>query len=105
MAMEGPSMSESRPAYVIGHVTVKDEQAWAEYRRGVPATLLDWGGELLLRGERRTVWDGEHRHTDTVVLRFASLDKATGWHESPAYQALIPLRHEAAEVDLILFEG
>jgi hypothetical protein len=23
-------MSESKPAYVIGHVTVKEEQRWAE---------------------------------------------------------------------------
>ena len=97
-------MSESKPAYVIGHVTVKNEQRWAEYRSSVPATLLEWGGELVLRGERRAVWDGTHRHTDTVVLRFASLDAATRWHESAAYQALIPLRHEAADVDLILFE-
>lgn len=93
------------PAYVIGHVTVKDPQRWAEYRSRVPATLDAWGGELLLRGVRRAVWDGTHRHTDTVVLRFASLDAATGWHESAAYQALIPLRQAAADLDLIVFEG
>jgi len=97
-------MGTSKQAYVIGHITVKDEHAWGEYRRSVPATLLEWGGELLLRGKRRTVWDGTHRHTDTVVLRFASLDAAIRWHESPAYQALIPLRRKAAEVDLIVFE-
>ena len=97
-------MSASKHAYVIGHITVKDEQAWAEYRRGVPATLPEWGGELLLRGECRAVWDGTHRHTDAVVLRFASLDAATRWHQSSAYQALIPLRQKAAEVDLIVFE-
>ena len=97
-------MSQSKSAYVIGHVTVKNPQRWAEYRSSVPATLLEWGGELVLRAERRAVWDGTHRHTDTVVLRFASLEAATRWHESPAYQALIPLRHKAADVDLIVFE-
>lgn len=95
----------SKPAYVIGHVSVKDAQQWAEYRNSVPATLIEWGGELMLRGQRRAVWDGTHRHTDTVVLRFASLDDATAWHESAAYQALIPLRQRAAEIDLIVFEG
>lgn len=92
-------------AYVIGHITVKNPERWAEYQSRVPATLIEWGGELVLRGVRRTVWDGEHPHTDTVVLRFASLDAATRWHESPVYQALIPLRHQAADVELILFEG
>ncbi|MEO6659988.1 MAG: DUF1330 domain-containing protein [Burkholderiaceae bacterium] len=105
--MDGDSadMSENKPAYVIGHVTVKSEQHWAEYRSRVPATLTEWGGELVLRGELRAVWDGAHRHTDTVVLRFASLDSATRWHESDAYQALIGLRHQAADLDLIVFEG
>jgi len=92
-------------AYVIGHVTVKDAQRWAEYRSGVPATLIEWGGELVLRGQRRAVWDGTHQHTDTVVLRFPSLDAATRWHESAAYQALIPTRQMAADLDLIVFEG
>lgn len=92
-------------AYVIGHITVKDPARWAEYRASVPATLVEWGGELVLRGVRRAVWDGAHRHTDTVVLRFATLEAATRWHDSAAYQALIPLRREAAEVELIVFEG
>lgn len=39
------------PAYVIGHLTVKDPEKWAEYRRDVPATLAEWGGELVFRGE------------------------------------------------------
>ncbi len=92
-------------AYVIGHISVKDASRWAEYRAKVPATLEPWGGELVLRGVRRAVWDGTHRHTDTVVLRFPTLDAATKWHESAAYQALIPLRRQAAEVDLMVFEG
>lgn len=91
-------------AYVIGHISVKDAERWAEYRAGVPATLAPWGGEVVLRGVRRAVLGGSHRHTDTVVLRFASVDDATRWHASAAYQALIPLRHAAAEVDLIVFE-
>ena len=91
-------------AYVIGHITVKDPARWAEYRASVPATLVEWGGELVLRGVRRAVWAGANRHTDTVVLRFATLEAATRWHDSAAYQALIPLRREAAEVELIVFE-
>lgn len=46
---------------------------------------------------------GEHKHTDTVVIRFPNAESANGWYNSPAYQALIPLRLEAAEVDLISY--
>jgi uncharacterized protein (DUF1330 family) len=40
-----------------------------------------------------------------VVIRFPSLEAADGWHQSAAYQALIPLRNQAADVVLITYEG
>jgi len=98
-------MSETATAYVIGHITVKDEDKWAEYRRLVPATLAPWGAELLLRGRKLAVLAGEHRHTDTVVIRFPDAGAVEGWYRSPAYQALIPLRRQAADLDLVTFES
>lgn len=91
-------------AYVIGHISVKNPEMWAEYRDRVPATLEPWGAELLLRGKLVAVLGGAHAHTDTVVIRFPSLDAANAWHASVAYQALIPLRQMAADVDLLTFE-
>jgi uncharacterized protein (DUF1330 family) len=90
-------------ACVIGHITVKDEEKWAQYRAQVPATLAPWGAELLFRGQLAEVLDGHHRHTDTVVIRFPDQAAADAWHNSPAYQALIPLRREAADLDLLTF--
>jgi len=90
-------------ACVIGHITVKDEEKWAQYRAQVPATLAPWGAELLFRGQLAEVLDGQHRHTETVVIRFPDQAVADAWHNSPAYQALIPLRHQAADLDLLTF--
>lgn len=92
-------------AYVIGHLTVKDSEKWAEYRRKVPATLDRWGGEVVLRGRRIAVLSGEHLHADTVVLRFPDVASVSGWHGSPEYQALIPLREQAADTVLISYES
>ena len=92
-------------AYVIGNITVKDPDKWAEYRSLVPETLVPWGAELVLRGTRAKVLSGQYRHTDTVVIRFPNADSATDWHNSPAYQALVPLRTQAADVDLVTFEA
>lgn len=94
-----------RAAWVIGHVSVKDAAQWARYREAVPATLAPWGAELVCRAELREVLSGSHCHTDTVILKFSDLAAARAWHASPAYQALIPLRRAAAEVDLLLLEG
>jgi uncharacterized protein (DUF1330 family) len=88
---------------VIGHITVKDAAKWAEYRSQVPATLAPWQAELVFRGEKLSIFSGEHRHSDTVVIRFPDAEAAKGWFNSAAYQALIPLRLEAAEIDLISF--
>jgi uncharacterized protein (DUF1330 family) len=93
------------PVYVVGHISVKDPERWAEYRGKVPGTLAPWGGEVMLRGSRIAVLAGEHRHSDTVVIRFADEASMSGWYNSQAYQALIPLRTRAAEMDLVAVEA
>ncbi len=92
-------------AYVIGHITVKDSEKWAEYRSKVPATLAPWGGEVVFRGRKVAVLSGEHPYVDTVVLRFPDAKAAEGWYKSSAYQALIPVRQQAADVVLISYEA
>jgi uncharacterized protein (DUF1330 family) len=92
-------------AHIIGHITVKDDVKWAEYCSRVPATIAAWGGELVFRGKKTRVLNGAHPHTDTVVARFPDLEALNGWHDSAAYQALIPLRDAAADVALIAYES
>jgi uncharacterized protein (DUF1330 family) len=91
-------------AYVIGHITVLDPALWDAYRNQVPGTLQGTGGELVFRGTTARVLGGEHAHEQTVVIRFPSLAAANGWFDSAAYQALLPLRLQAAKVDLIAYE-
>lgn len=98
-------MSKNNPAYIIGHVTVKDPQKWAQYQARVPATLTPWGAELIFRGQRQVVFRGEHPYTDTVVVRFPDIEALKNWHQSPAYQALIALRDQAIDLVLVGFES
>jgi uncharacterized protein (DUF1330 family) len=91
-------------AYIVGHVTVKDSEKWEEYRSKVSATLEPWGGELVFRGNLSLVLSGDHAHRSAVVIRFPDLQSLTDWHASSQYQALIPLRQEAAEIDLLAYE-
>lgn len=91
-------------AYLIGHITVKDLSKWDEYRGKVPATMAPFGAELIFRGQLAQVFFGRHPHTDVVVARFPDRAALEAWHASAAYQALIPLRNEAAEVDLMSYD-
>ena len=92
-------------AFVVGQMTVKNSEKWAQYRGQVLDTLKPWGGELVFRGKQVKALSGECPHADIVVIRFPSLADADGWHSSPVYQALIALRQEAADVVLLTYEA
>jgi uncharacterized protein (DUF1330 family) len=91
-------------AYLVGHITVKDSGKWQQYREQVPATLAPWGAEVSFRGKCVAVFSGEHSFDDIVVIRFPDKDAINNWHTSPAYQALLPLRRQAAEMVLLAYE-
>ncbi|HEY9281523.1 MAG TPA: DUF1330 domain-containing protein [Eoetvoesiella sp.] len=97
--------AQSTVAYIIGHITVKDPERWAEYCSKVPATVAPWGASLVFRGEGAQVLDGTHAYTDTVVIRFPNRSAINNWHESAAYQALVPIRKQAADVVIISYDG
>ena len=91
-------------AYLVGHMTVKDPEAWKLYVAGVARSLEPFGGELVFRGQRASVLAGAHGHDRAVVVRFADHPALLRWFESPGYQALIPLRDRAADVVLIGYD-
>lgn len=96
-------MTAASPAYLVGHITVKDAEKWAEYRSKVPATLAPWNAELVFRGQQVAALSGALPHADIVVIRFPDMASLDAWHASAAYQALIPLRRAAADVVLLSY--
>jgi uncharacterized protein (DUF1330 family) len=93
------------PAYLIGHVTVKDPELWKSYVAGVRKTLIPFGAEVLFRAKRSTVLAGEHHHQNTVVIKFSDQRTLQSWYASQAYQELIPIRDQAADVVLISYDA
>jgi uncharacterized protein (DUF1330 family) len=92
-------------AYVVGQVTINDPERWLEYVERIPETLTGWGGEVVMRGQRASMLAGKPGHPNIVVLRFPDMHAVEQWYASPEYQALIPLRDAAAQVDLAAYEG
>ena len=84
---------------------MKNAEAWEEYRSRVDATIKQYSGELLFRGQQQRLLSGELSHEKVVALRFENIDAASKWHDSPEYQALIPIRDQAADVILVLYES
>jgi len=92
-------------AYLIGHITVKDPVLWKTYVDGVQKSLLPFAAEVMFRGKRAAVLAGEHHHQNAVVIKFTDPAALRNWYASAAYQALIPIRDQAAEAVLISYDA
>ena len=90
-------------AWCVGHIRVKDAAVWEQYRGQVGATIAQYGGEVMLRGAKEQVLAGDMPHERVVVIRFENLAAGRRWHDSPEYQALVPIREQGADVTLVLY--
>ena len=76
-----------------------------EYIAQVPATMAPFGAKMLSRGKIAKTLLGEQRgHALEAVFEFPDMDALDGWYNSPAYQALAPLRDEVCEMTLAAIE-
>ena len=93
------------PAYLIGHITIKNHEKWKTYVDGVQKSLVPFKAEVVFRGKRASVLTGTHPHQDTVVIKFPDQPTLQQWYHSDAYQALITVRDEAADVVIISYDA
>jgi uncharacterized protein (DUF1330 family) len=93
------------PAYVIGSVTVEDAEGFAEYAKGVPGVVEQYGGKYLARGKAAEALEGSWAPPRLALLEFESVEAAKRWYESEEYQALATIRQRCASTDLLLVEG
>jgi uncharacterized protein (DUF1330 family) len=93
------------PAYVIADVNVTDAERYAEYSSQVSATLEPYGGRFLVRGGATEMIEGDWLPGRLVIIEFPSTEAAHRWYDSPEYQAILGIRHEAASARLIITEG
>ena len=83
--------------YVVVHLEVTDPQKFEEYRKHVPATIAQYGGQYLVRGGEMETVEGEPLPSRTVILEFPDVERAKTWYHSPEYQAIIGLRLAASK--------
>jgi uncharacterized protein (DUF1330 family) len=92
-------------AYVIVEVDIKDAQLFAEYGKGVPATIAQYGGKYLVRGGKSETKEGGWAPPRVVVLEFPSMDQARKWYDSAQYKPLLEMRLKAASSKMVFVEG
>lgn len=92
-------------AYAIAHLrTPQINDDVLSYLERIQQTLDPYGGRFLVHGGEVEVREGTWPGT-VVVLEFAAVEDVRGWYDSPAYQAILPLRTDHIETDAILVAG
>lgn len=90
--------------YIIGHITVRDMEAYKEYVEKDTPILQGMGGRFIVRGGQSQVMEGEalERH---VVIEFPSYEAALAAYNDPEYQEVMKIRHRTADSTIIVVEG
>jgi uncharacterized protein (DUF1330 family) len=96
--------TKAPPAYVIAEPVISDLATFQKYGQQVPGTLEPFGGHFLVRGGKVEALEGDAPQR-FVVIAFDSAEKAKAWENSPAYEAIKPLRHASAKTRLFIVEG
>ena len=91
-------------AYLVGHITVKDDELWQEYMAGVAESVAPFDAEVVFRGQLVRVLAGQHEHDLVVVIKFPDQSTLDNWYGSEKYQSLIPLRDKAANVVITTYK-
>ncbi|MFC7136348.1 DUF1330 domain-containing protein [Halobaculum litoreum] len=96
----------SDEAYVIAAIDVDD---WEAYRNEYLPTALErieaHGGEVLVGTDEAEVVEGEWDANWTVVVEFPSAANARGFLSDDRYGEVVPVRHAAADSDMVLAPG
>ena len=98
---------KTAPGYLISEADAMDLTGLQKYGEKVPETLAPFNGHyhFLVRGGKPQALDGEPPPKGIVVIAFDSAEKARGWYDSPAYEAIKPIRLNATKGRMFIVEG
>jgi uncharacterized protein (DUF1330 family) len=89
---------------LMATIRPRDAAQMAAYGAAAAPTVAAFGGEFLYRAAFAGALLGQTDPHNAAVIRFADADTARAWFNSPAYQALAPLREAAAEMTFTLYD-
>ncbi|TDD62575.1 DUF1330 domain-containing protein [Kribbella antibiotica] len=76
----------------------------ADYLARIDATLAPYDGHFIIHGKQPEYLEGEWAGT-LIVIEFPDRASVLGWYESPAYQAILPLRTKNSDGITMVLEG
>jgi len=94
------------PAYIVGHLRMRDPSWLEKYRATVPSLVAKHGGQYRVRGGKMETLEGNAPlPTSFVVLEFPTMDDARAFYRDPDYAPFIKLRQAGSDLEMVLVEG
>jgi uncharacterized protein (DUF1330 family) len=90
--------------YIVAHIRIFDDQAYARYTEMVQGPMAAYDGSPLARGGRAETPEGRP-FPRNVVMEFPSYEAALQYYHSPEYQLAKAVRETAAEAHVVVVEG
>jgi uncharacterized protein (DUF1330 family) len=92
-------------AYVIANIRITDAARYEEYKRLSTIAINAYGAQVCVRGGEVTVLEGDWQPERVVVLKFASVERAKAFYDSPQYLAARQAREHAAAMRMVIVAG
>lgn len=92
-------------AYILANVKVTNPAQYEDYRRLSTLAMTEHGAEVLVRGGKTTVLEGDWAPERVVLLKFPSRDAAQAFYDSPEYGAAREAREGIAVMRMVLIDG
>ena len=92
-------------AYVIANIRITDAARYEEYKRLSTIAINAYGAQVCVRGGEVTVLEGDWQPDRVVVLKFASVERAKAFYDSPEYLAARQAREHAADMRMVVVAG
>jgi uncharacterized protein (DUF1330 family) len=110
MVVTVPSYQRENPggnmsAYAVAHMRrVTMGPPIVEYLERIDATLAPFGGHFIVHGGDFELLEGSWPG-NLIVIEFPDREQARAWYHSDAYQAIVTLRTDNSDSDVIMIDG
>ena len=92
-------------AYILANVRVTNPEQYQAYIKFSSAAMQVYGAEVCVRGGKVEVLEGDWTPDRVVLLKFASVEAARAFNDSPEYSLARQARQGAAVMRMVLIEG
>ena len=92
-------------AYIIANVEVTNPTQYEDYKKWSSAAMQAHGAEVCVRGGKVEVLEGDWAPERIVILKFASVEAAKAFNDSPEYGKARAARQGAAVMRMVVVEG